>query len=188
MSDTKGLVTQRAHLEAKILAELDVQAGLTTDTIAKQISPRIGPTERSHEVAIRKLLSSLENSGRVRKVEGTKPTRWIKAGAAPVQSSSRMDSQKTLALPGYKDFPKGDPRRYFVALLAADQLGDLATAHYVAKEIGSTRAVAQRALEAAQNQFGVTLRRDGPHYEITDWGVLDKDKLVQFFGKNHEED
>ncbi len=75
---------------------------------------------------------------------------------------------------GYKAFPKSDARRYFVALLAVDRLQERATIHYVAQDIGCTRAEAQRALEAAATQFGVQFERDGSRYAITSWGVLKK--------------
>ena len=80
----------------------------------------------------------------------------------------------------YKDFPKGDARRYFVTLLAVDKLKERATVHYISQEIGSTRAEAQRALDALSEQFGVTLERDGTAYRIADWGVLKKTAMVDF--------
>ena len=81
--------------------------------------------------------------------------------------------------PGYKDFPKSDARRYFVALLAVDSLKDQATIHYVAQHIGCTRAEAQRALAITATQFGVQFERDGSRYIITSWGVLKKAELVR---------
>lgn len=80
----------------------------------------------------------------------------------------------------YKAYPKADARRYFVALLAVAKLRDRATIHYVAQEIGCTRAEAQRALEAAETQFGVQLKRIGPRYEIESWGVLKHRELLRF--------
>lgn len=79
----------------------------------------------------------------------------------------------------YKDFPKSDARRYFTALLAVDRLKERATIHYVAQDIGCTRAEAQRALEAVETQFGVQFERDGSRYEITSWGVLKKAELAR---------
>ena len=80
----------------------------------------------------------------------------------------------------YKDFPKADARRYFVALLALSKLGERATVHYLAQAIGCTRSEAQRALEAAEKQFGVRFKRDGTRYEIESWGVLKSRELLQF--------
>lgn len=80
---------------------------------------------------------------------------------------------------GYKDFPKSDARRYFVALLAVDRLKERATIHYIAQDIGCTRAEAQRALEAVEKQFGVTFSRDGSRYVVTSWGVLKKAELAR---------
>lgn len=80
---------------------------------------------------------------------------------------------------GYKNFPKSDARRYFVALLAVDRLKERATIHYIAQDIDCTRAEAQRALEAVETQFGVTFLRDGSRYEITSWGVLKKANVAQ---------
>ena len=84
-----------------------------------------------------------------------------------------------MTTPTYKDFPKSDARRYFTALLAVDRLKDRATIHYVAQDIGCTRAEAQRALEAVETQFGVQFERDGSRYIIASWGVLRKAALVQ---------
>ena len=82
-------------------------------------------------------------------------------------------------IPGYKAFPKSDARRYFVALLAVDRLTERATIHYIAQDIGCTRAEAQRALEAVETQFGVQFEREGSRYVITSWGVLKKSELAR---------
>lgn len=82
--------------------------------------------------------------------------------------------------PGYKDFPKSDARRYFVALLAVDRLKEeKATVHYVSLEIGCNRVEAQRALQATEKQFGVVFDRDGSAYQIRSWGVLKKAALIR---------
>lgn len=77
---------------------------------------------------------------------------------------------------GYKDFPKGDARRYFTVLVAICDLESQATLHYIAQHVGCTRAEAQRAIAGAVLQFGVGIRKtDGnPLYKITSWGVLDE--------------
>ncbi|MBN3815204.1 hypothetical protein G3N57_00650 [Paraburkholderia sp. Se-20369] len=77
----------------------------------------------------------------------------------------------------YKDFPKGDARRYFTVLLAAHDLGEKATLHYISQRVECTRAEAQRALESAVDQFGVDIRKDGPVYSIVSWGVLNQDAV-----------
>lgn len=82
--------------------------------------------------------------------------------------------------PGYKDFPKSDARRYFVALMAVVRLKDKATIHYISQDIGCTRAEAQRALEAVSTQFGVCFERTGSVYKVTSWGVLKKAELAEF--------
>lgn len=84
-------------------------------------------------------------------------------------------------MPGksYKQFPKGDARRYFVTLLSADRLKERATIHYISQDINCTRAEAQRALEAAALQFGVVYERDGYAYRIVSWGVLNKEGLTK---------
>ncbi|MBN9424730.1 MAG: hypothetical protein BGO63_10485 [Candidatus Accumulibacter sp. 66-26] len=79
----------------------------------------------------------------------------------------------------YKTFPKGDARRYFVALLAVARLSERATIRYVAEEIGCTRSEAQRALEVVEIQFGVRFSRNGPLYIIDSWGVLKRHELGQ---------
>lgn len=80
-------------------------------------------------------------------------------------------------MPGYKDFPKSDARRYFTALLAVERLKERATVHYVSQDIGCTRAEAQRALETTVTQFGVVFQRFGPVYQVISWGVLKKSEL-----------
>lgn len=82
--------------------------------------------------------------------------------------------------PGYKDFPKGDTRRYFTALLAVVRLKDRATIHYISQDIGCSRAEAQKALEAVSTQCGVEFERTGPVYQVTSWGVIKKTELVKF--------
>lgn len=79
----------------------------------------------------------------------------------------------------YRDFPKGDARRCFVVLAAIDSMkkGE-ATIHRVATAIDCTRAEAQRAVQAACDQFGVAIERDGSAYIITSWGVLKKSGVV----------
>lgn len=74
----------------------------------------------------------------------------------------------------YKDFDKYDPRRYLVALFAVERLKGRATAHYMAQEIGCTRAEAARALESAQKFFLVELDKDGSVYAIRSWGILNR--------------
>ncbi|CAN7749444.1 hypothetical protein [Duganella sp. LjRoot269] len=75
----------------------------------------------------------------------------------------------------YRDFPKGDARRYFVVLLAIDHMkrGE-ATMHRVSTAVECTRAEAQRAVHALVEQFGVTVDRDGAAYLISAWGALKK--------------
>jgi hypothetical protein len=80
---------------------------------------------------------------------------------------------------GYKDFPKSDSRRYFVALMAVDRLKDAATIHYVSLDIGCNRIEAQRALEAVSTQFGVVFVRQGPVYSVQSWGVLKKTAVAR---------
>ena len=81
----------------------------------------------------------------------------------------------------YRTLPKGDARRYLLALLAVDKLKARATIHRVGLEIECTRAEAQRALEATVTQFGVVFERTGSAYRIASWGVLNKAELVRMF-------
>ncbi|MES2877541.1 MAG: hypothetical protein V4713_03895 [Pseudomonadota bacterium] len=90
-------------------------------------------------------------------------------------------------MPGYKDFPKSDARRYFTALLAVDRLKERATIHYVSLQIGCTRSEAQRALEAVVTQFGVIFERRGPVYQVESWGVLKKSELSRLINSEIEE-
>jgi hypothetical protein len=75
---------------------------------------------------------------------------------------------------GYKEFSKGDARRYFTVLVAIADLGSEATLHYISLRVGCTRAEAQRAIETAAEQFGMDIEKEGPVYRIVGWGVLDE--------------
>lgn len=79
----------------------------------------------------------------------------------------------------FKDFPKGDARRYFVVLLAADRLKARATLHYLSLEVDCTRAEVQRALKALEEQFSVEFERQGTAFVPTSWGVLKKSAVQQ---------
>lgn len=79
----------------------------------------------------------------------------------------------------YKDFEKYDPRRYLVALFAVERLKERATAHYMAQEIGCTRAEAARALESAQKFYLVEIGKDGPVYSIRSWGILNRAEALR---------
>ena len=80
----------------------------------------------------------------------------------------------------YRNFPKGDARRYFVVLAAIDAMkkGE-ATIHRVATAIECTRAEAQRAVQAACEQFAVSFDRDGSAYIISSWGVLKRSAVIE---------
>jgi len=75
---------------------------------------------------------------------------------------------------GYKEYSKGDARRYFTVLVAISDLGGDATLHYISQRVGCTRAEAQRAIETAAEQFGMHIEKAGPVYRIVGWGALDK--------------
>lgn len=90
------------------------------------------------------------------------------------------------AVPQFKDFPRGDARRYLLALHTASRLKERATIHYIAAEIGCTRSEAQRALEAAALQFGVVFEKDGSTYTIASWGVLKKSAIPEILGCDDE--
>lgn len=79
----------------------------------------------------------------------------------------------------YKDFEKYDPRRYLVALFAVERLKERATAHYMAQEIGCTRAEAARALESAQKFYLVEIDKEGPVYSIRSWGILNRTEALR---------
>lgn len=82
--------------------------------------------------------------------------------------------------PGYKDFPKGDTRRYFTVLSAMVRLKDKASIHFISKEIGCSRGEAVNALEAVSTQLGVQFERTGSMYRVSSWGVLKKSELDKF--------
>lgn len=78
---------------------------------------------------------------------------------------------------GYKDFPKGDARRYFTVLVAIIDLGGEATLHYISQRIGCTRIEVQRAIETAVEQFGMYIEKAGPVYRIVEWGALNEPEV-----------
>jgi hypothetical protein len=80
----------------------------------------------------------------------------------------------------YRDFPKGDARRYFVVLAAIDSMkkGE-ATIHRVSTAVDCTRAEAQRAVQAVAEQFGVCFEREGSAYIISSWGALKKSGVIE---------
>lgn len=78
----------------------------------------------------------------------------------------------------YKDFPKGDARRYFVILLAiASMPKGEATLHRVAEQAGCARSEVQHAVDKLCGEFGVLLERRGPAFHLASWGVLKKAAL-----------
>ena len=85
-----------------------------------------------------------------------------------------------MATPPFTEFSKGDVRRYFVILLAIHRLKDRATSYRVAQEVACGRADFQRAVAALTAQHGVEFEREGAHYKITSWGVLQRKALEQF--------
>lgn len=77
----------------------------------------------------------------------------------------------------YRNYPKGDARRYLLVLATADEMKDKATLHHIAEKIGANRAEVQRALAVVQEQFSVRLEKQGSVYKVLDWGIL-KNELV----------
>lgn len=82
----------------------------------------------------------------------------------------------------YRTFPKGDARRYFLVLLIAARLKERATLHYIAGEIGSTRAEAQRAITVLEEQFGVEWEKSESAWLVKSWGVLNKNRVMALLG------
>lgn len=80
----------------------------------------------------------------------------------------------------YRDFDKGDARRYFTVLLAIDSFEPgTATIHKVANAIGSSRSEAQRAILVLEEQYGVLFARAGSSYALTSWGVIKKGAVIE---------
>lgn len=84
---------------------------------------------------------------------------------------------------GYKDFPKGDARRIFVALIAVADLGADATLVRIAQPLGISRSEAERALTAAVTEFDVHIEKAGSVYRIVSWGVLKEREVRQWVAK-----
>lgn len=90
----------------------------------------------------------------------------------------------------YKQFPKGDARRYLLVLLTIDhQRKTGATTYSVATALAATRAEVERAMQALVTQFGVVLRRepskrraDFSQYSIESWGVLSRKAAEELIG------
>ena len=89
-----------------------------------------------------------------------------------------------MANPQYKQFPKGDARRYFSILLAIHRLKERATIHYVAQDVDCNRMDVLRALEVLATQYWVRFDREGFTYQITSWGVLQRKVLIEFLNTN----
>lgn len=89
------------------------------------------------------------------------------AAAMTIDQEESSESVST-----YKSFPKGDPRRYFVILEAMARLKDKATLHYIALDIGATRAEVERAIESMPSRFDVEIEKIGSAYRLRSWGVL----------------
>ena len=81
----------------------------------------------------------------------------------------------------YKDFPKHDLRRCFSVLLTIERLGEMATAHYISLELECTRAEVLRAIEVARDQLHMQIVKIGSSFRIDDWGVIDRDAVLQAF-------
>jgi len=82
----------------------------------------------------------------------------------------------------YRKFPKGDARRYFLVLLTASRLKARATLHYIAGEIGCTRAEAQRAITVLEEQFDVEWEKSDAAWIVKSWGVLNKNRVMALLG------
>lgn len=78
----------------------------------------------------------------------------------------------------YKDYPKHDLRRCFTVLMAIEQLGQRATAHYLSLELECTRAEVIRAIEVARTQLLAQVIKIGSSYRIDEWGVLDRAAVI----------
>ncbi|NTB05931.1 hypothetical protein [Agrobacterium tumefaciens] len=86
----------------------------------------------------------------------------------------------------YKDFPKYDPRRILVVLFAIERLGKDATSHYIAKDIRCERIEVQRAVESAERTFAAKINKIGSVYELTSWGIVDREAALKLLENNTE--
>jgi len=84
----------------------------------------------------------------------------------------------------YKEFPKHDLRRCVAVLLTIERLGEMATAHYISLELECTRAEVLRAIDVAREQLRMQLVKIGSSFRIDDWGVLNRDAVVEALNAN----
>lgn len=79
---------------------------------------------------------------------------------------------------GVPQYPKGDARRLFVLLAAIEKLSRptlIALANYTGHNKGTIDADVAKLCE----QYGVKIERDGPVFQIVDWGDILKQSGVK---------
>ncbi|MDW5418140.1 hypothetical protein R6242_16360 [Iodobacter sp. CM08] len=79
--------------------------------------------------------------------------------------------------PLYKSFPKYDARRHFVIIDAIYRLKEKASLHYIALDIGATRAEVNRAINVIPEQYGVEIVKNGAIYTLISWGIINKKEM-----------
>ncbi|MDQ2988918.1 MAG: Cro/CI family transcriptional regulator, partial [Pseudomonadota bacterium] len=86
----------------------------------------------------------------------------------------------------YKDFPKHDFRRCLAVLLTIEDLAARASMHYVAQELGCSRAEVSRAVDLARRQLHVAIEKTGSVYAIASWGFLNREQVRTALYPSHE--
>lgn len=68
-------------------------------------------------------------------------------------------------------YPKGDLRRMLVVLAAIDSVSP-ATLVRIAERTGLDKKTVINLIEQARSQAGVVITKNGPEYQIDDWGPV----------------
>lgn len=82
----------------------------------------------------------------------------------------------------YRDFKKGDVRRYFLVLLT---LSDKRTVPATATELEMSKGEVMQVIDHLTTQFGVVLEKaeGDPTWAIKDWGVLNQQAVAKLLGR-----
>lgn len=83
-----------------------------------------------------------------------------------------MNSSPIEQAPAY---PKGDLRRMLVVLAAIDSVSPASLVR-IAERTGIDKKTVTNLIEQARTQAGVSITKNGPVYQIDDWGPIIKEE------------
>lgn len=79
----------------------------------------------------------------------------------------------------FRDYPKGDTRRYLCILAAIHLNGNSASIGEIVETTGCNRAEAQRTIALLENQFGVEWGKSGLIWYVRSFGILNIGLVVK---------